>query len=153
MRRCYKNATDESHNTCVITAENSGETVAGRIQNLRPWPKGISGDPAGRPKNISVEIARAVFENNREAVYRAMTRALCKGDARVFKVLADRAYGKVKECIEPLNANEAVLVEQFLARHRALQSLSDEELKEQIRQLQQELGIPTEPAALPSQGQ
>ena len=42
--------------------------MAGCIQNLKPWPKGVSGNPAGRPKNdISVEIARAVFENNPEA--------------------------------------------------------------------------------------
>jgi hypothetical protein len=51
-------------------AQNSGETVAGRVENLKPWPKGVSGNPAGRPKNdISVEIARAVFENNPEAIY------------------------------------------------------------------------------------
>jgi hypothetical protein len=47
-----------------------------------------------------VEIARAVFENNPEAIYQGMVRALKKGDARVFKVLADRAYGKVKEQVE-----------------------------------------------------
>jgi hypothetical protein len=75
--------------------------VAGRIENLKPWPRGVSGNPAGRPKNdISVEIARAVFENNPEAIYQGMLRRLKKGDARVFKVLADRAYGKVKEQVE-----------------------------------------------------
>ena len=80
----------------IITIRTLEKTVAGRVQNLRPWPKGVSGNPAGRPKNdISVEIARAVFENNAEAIYRGLARRLAKGDARVFKVLAERAYGKV----------------------------------------------------------
>lgn len=87
-------------NRLASPAENSVETV-GRIQNLKPWPKGVSGNPAGRPKNdISVELAQAVFENNPEAIYQGMLRKLKKGDARVFKVLADRAYGKLKVQIE-----------------------------------------------------
>jgi hypothetical protein len=111
--------------------ENSGGTVAGRIQNLKPWPKGVSGNPAGRPKNdISAEIARAVFERNPEAIYRAMVRALCKGNARVFQVLADRAYGKVKERIE------------LSASYREPEHLSEGEIDERIRQLEESLGYP-----------
>lgn len=46
------------------------------------------------------EIAQAVFENNANAIYEAMLRALKKGNPRVFVVLAERAYGKVKEQVE-----------------------------------------------------
>jgi hypothetical protein len=37
------------------TAENSDpitESRKGPVENLRPWPKGVSGNPGGRPKGI-----------------------------------------------------------------------------------------------------
>jgi len=116
--------------------------VAGRIQNLKPWPKGVSGNPKGRPKDdISAELARAVFENNAEAIYYAMARRLIKGDVRAFKILADRAYGKVKERVEP-EFTPAELVERFeAARQRMLAGMSDEEINDEIRQLETRLGM------------
>lgn len=115
--------------------------MAGRVQNLKPWPKGFSGNPAGRPKNdISVEIARAVFENNPEAIYRAMARRLAKGDARAFKVLADRAYGRVKEQVE-VGVSESIVERLQAARRRALEGLSEAELNHRIEQLQRQLAI------------
>ena len=83
-------------------SQNSGETVEarklGRIKNLKPWRPGQSGNPGGRPKHdVSSEIARAVFEGNEEAIYRAMCKALLKGNPRAFVVLAERAYGRLKE--------------------------------------------------------
>ena len=114
--------------------------MGGRIQNLRPWPKGVSGNPNGRPKeDISAEIARAVFENNPAAIYEGMVRRLKKGDARAFKVLAERAYGKVKQQVE-LDASEAVVERLQAGRRRVLEGLSVEELEQRIRQLAGELG-------------
>ncbi len=76
----------------------------GRAENVKPWKPGTSGTAGGRPKrDMAAEIARSVFERNEEAIRRAMTRALLKGDLkvlRVFVALAERAYGKVKEPIE-----------------------------------------------------
>ena len=119
------------------------KTVGGRVQNLKPWPKGVSGNPAGRPKNdISVEIARAVFENNAEAIYRGMARKLAKGDARAFKILADRAYGKVKENVElEIGTSNAIAERLQAGRQRVLASLSDAELTERIEDLQRELRL------------
>jgi hypothetical protein len=115
--------------------------VGGRLQNLKPWPKGVSGNPAGRPKNdISVEIARAVFENNPEAIYNGMRRRLAKGDARVFKVLADRAYGKVKEQVEA-DIYDSLAEKLQAARRRVLEGLSDAEIVERIEQLQRQLQL------------
>jgi len=75
--------------------------VAGRVENLKPWKPGQSGNPGGRPKrDIAAEIARAIFERDPEAIERAFAAALKKGDAKVFRVLADRAYGKPRQQIE-----------------------------------------------------
>jgi hypothetical protein len=94
------------------------KTVAGRIENLRPWPKGVSGNLAGRPRHdFSAEIARAVFEQNPELIYRAMLKGLKKGNARVFAVLADRAYGKVTTSVE-MNPNVSISLAERLERVR-----------------------------------
>ena len=105
--------------------------------NLKPWPKGVSGNPGGRPKNdIAAEIARAIFENNREALYRAYRKAAMRGNAYAFKELADRAYGKLKERHE-------VEVSPY-------RDLTDEQLLQRIRELERELGMPSsEPELLP----
>lgn len=103
--------------------------MEGRVENLKPWPKGVSGNLAGRPKNdISVEIARAVFENNPEAIYQGLVRRLKKGDARMFKVLADRAYGKVKE-------------QQEFGVNADLREMSETELVTRITELEVQLGF------------
>jgi hypothetical protein len=46
------------------------------------------------------EIAQRVFEKNPEAIYDAMLNAVKKGNPETFAVLADRAFGKVRERIE-----------------------------------------------------
>lgn len=70
---------------------------------IAPWRfvPGQSGNPGGRPKHdLAAEIARAVFENNAEALYKAYTKAALKGNAYAFKELADRAFGRLKERVE-----------------------------------------------------
>jgi len=75
--------------------------LAGRTANLKPWRPGQSGNPGGRTKrDMAAEIARAIFERDPEAIERAYAAALRKGDASVFRALADRAYGKPRQQIE-----------------------------------------------------
>lgn len=90
--------------------ESPGKKKRGNPQNLvAPWPKGVSGNPGGRPKNdIAAEIARAVFSENEEAIYRAMAKALLKGNFYGFDVVANRAFGKLKEKIEHSAADDLV---------------------------------------------
>jgi hypothetical protein len=75
----------------------------------RKFQPGQSGNPGGRPKrDLSAEIAQAIFEKNPEAIYQAMLKAIKKGNPKVFSLLADRAYGKAKELVE-LSANDDLL--------------------------------------------
>jgi len=115
--------------------------VAGRIENLKPWPKGVSGNPGGRPKrDMAAEIAQAVFENNPDAIYRGMLRALKKGNPRVFAVLADRAYGKVnRQPDADANSNEEYIAMLEAAFRRDLKNMSDEELQRQVDAIDDQL--------------
>jgi hypothetical protein len=123
-----------------LTVRTVEKTVAGRVQNLKPWPKGVSGNPGGRPKgDVTAEIARAVFENNSEAIYNAMLRALLKGNPRVFAVLADRAYGRVKQQIEVDDGSQAIIERLEAAWRREVRALSDEELQRQLSILEAQL--------------
>jgi len=69
------------------------------LQNLRPpWKPGRSANPGGRPKRDEAALlARAIFEHNPEAIYKAMLKALKKGSGTVFTALADRGYGKAPQ--------------------------------------------------------
>jgi len=91
--------------------------VTGRIQNLKPWKPGQSGNPGGRPKrDLAAEIARMIFERDTEAIERAFAAALRKGDARVFKALADRAYGKPRQQIEHVDEDGDPLQSSIVVR-------------------------------------
>ena len=87
------------------TPQNKRKTGVGRGGIIPPvehrFKPGESGKPSGRPKRgIASEIAQRVFEENAEAIYRAMLKALLKGDPQVFAVLADRAFGKLTLKVE-----------------------------------------------------
>jgi len=88
----------------------------GRTENLKPWKSGQSGNPGGRPKrDLASEVAQAVFEGNEEAIYKAMLKALLKGDPKVFAVLADRGFGKLSQKVE---VPEVVGLAEMLAQAR-----------------------------------
>lgn len=74
--------------------------MAGRVQNLKPFKPGQSGNPGGRPKkDLASLIAREVFAEDPEAIKAAFAKALHRGDAAVFKALADRAFGRLPQPI------------------------------------------------------
>jgi hypothetical protein len=87
------------------TAENSGAISAkrrGRPENLRPWRKGVSGNPGGRPKSIFGKAALRQLRKRAEsgetildAVVGAQVRkAIPKGDTRAAEFLRDSVDGR-----------------------------------------------------------
>jgi hypothetical protein len=72
----------------------------GDAWQLKPWQwkLGQSGNPGGRPKvDLAAEIARALFEQDGQAIFEAFRKVLRKGSPYAFQVLSDRAFGKLKE--------------------------------------------------------
>lgn len=90
------------------------------------WVKGVSGNPGGRAKvDRAAELAREILEANPEAYYRGFAEQLSKGNAYAFGVLADRAFGKLKEIKEITHIHEDV---------------ADADLESRLKQLERDLG-------------
>lgn len=80
------------------------------MANLKPFQKGVSGNPKGRPKSITVsEALRRVLgemmPNEPESTYAdAIARVLCeeaaKGNVAAAREIADRTEGKPKQAID-----------------------------------------------------
>lgn len=74
---------------------------ANSLKNLKPYVPGQSGNPGGKPKvDHAQAIARAIFENDSEEIYKAFVKALRAGNAYSFDVLASRAFGKMKDTVD-----------------------------------------------------
>jgi hypothetical protein len=94
-KRTYRLGKNPKSHTIVGNRNGLGAT-----ERLRPyqWKPGQSGNPHGRQReDVAAKIARAVFANNEELLYKAYGKAAMKGNAYAFKELADRAFGKIKE--------------------------------------------------------
>lgn len=77
------------------------------IQNLKPFVKGVSGNPKGRPKlpDIKEALAKILAEekdgvNALEAILKSMRAKAAKGDVRAADFLINRGYGKADQRIE-----------------------------------------------------
>lgn len=68
------------------------------LKGLKPWPKGVSGNPSGLPGcDMGAVIARHVLEQNKEAIYAGLSKVAAQGNAYAFKELCERGYGKLTE--------------------------------------------------------
>lgn len=76
-------------------------------ENLKPFKKGQSGNPAGRPKlpDLKEAIAKILSEEKDghtalEAILAALRAKASKGDVRAAQELLDRGFGKAKQLID-----------------------------------------------------
>ena len=121
-----KYARGKHPNSHTNAGKRNGATNEGF--KIAQWKPGQSGNPSGRPKNdVAREIAKAVFENNKERLYKAFAKAAMKGNAYAFQQLADRAYGKLREV-------HSVEIGDY-------RDLSVQGINERIAQLERDLGL------------
>ena len=76
-------------------------------ENLKPFKKGKSGNPKGRPKlpDISEAMAKILADEKDgktalDAILAALRAKATKGDVRAAQELLDRAFGKSKQAID-----------------------------------------------------
>jgi len=95
-------------------------------ENVIPhkWKKGVSGNPAGRPKKLPElrQLLANVLGDEKdgktaaEAILMALRAKAAKGDVRAAELLLDRAYGKVKQDIDFEGSLSTVIMPQPINR-------------------------------------
>lgn len=114
--------------------------MAGHVQNLKPWPKGVSGNPGGRPKKklISDELERLLQEEApggtgktwASVIAESLLRQAAKGDVRAISELVNRVEGKPLQAVN-LDVNSSSEID----------SMTDEELRQRLTELWEELRV------------
>ncbi|MCI0546930.1 MAG: hypothetical protein L0027_06565 [Candidatus Rokubacteria bacterium] len=76
--------------------ENTRRTAPGA-----PWPKGVSGNPRGRPRNGMVHDVRALARKHGPEAFQTLVTLMRGADQRVAvraaEAILDRAYGRPRE--------------------------------------------------------
>lgn len=107
--------------------------MAGRVENLRPWKPGQSGNPGGRPKKKPItELYEQLLNDDAtlKAIKRAILRSVkCSRTTLVplLREMADRVEGKISQSVD--------------AKVTTIPELTDEELHAKIQRLTKELRL------------
>ena len=83
----------------------------GRPENLKPWRKGQSGNPGGRPKKLPLTdelrklLAEVVPDDRQrrtfaEKIAEAVVKKAAKGNLQAVREIADRVEGKARQGIQ-----------------------------------------------------
>ena len=86
------------------------------IPGNKPFPKGVSGNPKGRPKlpDIKEALAKVLADEKDgtsalEATLMALRSKAVKGDVRAAMVLLDRAFGKPQQSIDHTTGGDKLI--------------------------------------------
>lgn len=87
-------------------------------EGLKPFEKGESGNPNGRPKKLPEldKLLADVLGEDKDgieaakAILMALRAKATKGDVRAAEVLLDRAYGKAKQDLNVNHSGETRLI-------------------------------------------
>lgn len=96
-------------------------------RNLRPWPKGVSGNPGGRPKKTAltdaireqlaeVDEQDKAGRTNAEIIAAALVARAKRGDVRAAGEIADRAEGRPSQSLNLQGRMEVSTLEERRAR-------------------------------------
>ena len=113
----------------------------GRMQNLKPWPKGVSGNPGGRPKKTPLaDACRELLDkpvpgdrsgrSYAEAIAEKLAKKALAGNIPAAREIADRAEGKARQAMEVSGPEGGAL---------DYRNMTDEELDKRIAELTEKL--------------
>ena len=103
--------------------------MSGRVENLKPWKPGQSGNPGGRPRTrphtdelaklLEGEAPNSDGKSWAFVIAEALLKRARKGDVRAFAVLANRMEGRPHQSIAvDVNANMSLSERIAAARKR-----------------------------------
>jgi hypothetical protein len=113
------------------------KTVAGRVENLKSWKPGQSGNPGGRPKGrlIDEALEELLLGNDSELAVAIAKKLLARakaGEVKAIQLVVERVQGKPKRHIE-LSGSEGEPLD--------IHNMTDGELDQRIAELTEKLKV------------